>query len=294
MTNILQKLSDKKAITPPRYVPGSLQYMTIMGSEAYGVGTDKSDRDVYGFCIPPKHIVFPHTAGYIQGFGRAPERFDQYQQHHILDEDTKCIWDFSIYNIVKYFQLCMENNPNMIDSLFTPQRCVLVSTKIGNLIRDCRRDFLHKGAWHKFKGYAFSQMRKMSSQNRTGKRKEAVEKYGYDPKFAYHTVRLLNEVEQVLIERDLTLDRNREQLKDIRQGNWSLEQVQKYFYNKEKQLEDLYTSSKLPYGPEEDIIRALLFQCLEQYYGSLEQCVVLENKINRDFNKILDICRKYI
>ena len=58
-------------------------------------------------------------------------------------------WDFSIFGIVRFFQLAMENNPNVIDSLFTPRRCVLSSTAIGEYIREHRVDFLHKGAWHR-------------------------------------------------------------------------------------------------------------------------------------------------
>ena len=38
------------------------------------------------------------------------------------------------------------------------------------MIRDARRLFLHKGAWWKFKGYAYSQLHKMSGHVREGKR----------------------------------------------------------------------------------------------------------------------------
>ena len=74
----------------------------------------------------------------------------------------------------------MENNPNVIDSLFTPVNCVLHSTRVGNLVRENRRLFLHKGAWPKFKGYAYSQLHKMTDQNaagqagRTGRRSTAT------------------------------------------------------------------------------------------------------------------------
>ena len=143
-----------------------------MGSLAYGVSSDNSDFDVYGFCIPPKELIFPHISGEIPGFGRQIQRFEQWQQHHIFDPSENAgkgrEYDFSIYGIVKYFQLCMENNPNMIDSLYTPQRCVLHSTAVGNLVRENRDLFLHKGAWHKFKGYAYSQLNKMKSHNRQG------------------------------------------------------------------------------------------------------------------------------
>lgn len=77
-------------------------------------------------------------------------------------------YDFQIFSIVKYFQLCMENNPNMLDSLFTPVNCVIHSTQIGNLVRENRKMFLHKGCWPKLKGYAFSQLHKASIKEYKG------------------------------------------------------------------------------------------------------------------------------
>lgn len=71
-------------------------------------------------------------------------------------------YDFSVYNITKYFRLVMENNPNMIDSLFVPRNCVIHSTPISEKIRENRKMFLHRGAWHKFKGYAYSSIHKMN------------------------------------------------------------------------------------------------------------------------------------
>ena len=157
---IIQKLKDRGVIHPPKWLDeNSCQYATIMGSMAYGVNKDDSDFDIYGFAIPPRGIVFPHLDGHVQGFGRQPEVFGQWQEHHVKDPDGKNLeYDFSIYNIVKYFHLVMENNPNMIDSLFTPDNCVIHQTKIGEMVRENRRTFLHKGAWHKFKGYAYSQI----------------------------------------------------------------------------------------------------------------------------------------
>jgi len=277
----IQTLSNKHLIQPPKWLPSNVHYETIMGSVAYGVSSDTSDMDVYGFCIPPKEIIFPHLAGEIQGFGRQKKNFEQFQEHGIKDNVPglhHCpgdkTYDLSIYNIVKYFSLCMENNPNMIDSLFTPDNCVLHITSIGTMVREKRNMFLHKGAWHKFKGYAYSQMHKMKNKNPEGKRLELVEKYGYDTKFAYHVVRLLNEVEIILSEGTLDLQRNREQLKSIRRGDWSEQDILDYFNRKELGLEELYQSSKLRYAPDEEAIKALLLNCLEHHYGSLDKCVV--------------------
>jgi hypothetical protein len=142
------------------------------------------------------------------------------------------------------------------------------------MVRDARRSFLHKGCWHTFKGYAYRQVTKMAGHERTGKRKAVVEEHGYDVKFAYHVVRLLNEAEQILTEGDLDLMRNREQLKAIRRGEWTEPQVRDYFTRKEAELETLYHTSKLPAGPDEGKVKRLLLHCLEEHYGSLEKCVV--------------------
>lgn len=289
-TLIIHTLEKANKIHPPKWLVDNVQYLTVVGSEAYGVARDESDHDIYGFAIPLKEEIFPHLKGEIQGFGRHSQRFEQWQEHHVLHNNNQ--YDFAVFSIVKYFQLCMENNPNMIDSLFTSQNCVVYITQIGQMVRENRRIFLHKKAWFKFKGYAYSQIHKMKSKSCEGTRKEMVEKYGYDVKFAYHTVRLLNEIEQILVEGDLDLQRNSEQLKAIRRGEWIEQQVVDYFDNKEKQLEYLYVKSTLPAEPSEQQIKTLLLQCLEQHYGSLDKAIVATDKHSDALRQISDICRK--
>jgi uncharacterized protein len=278
MSSTLQRLADQGLIGPPRWLPGNVQYETIMGSVAYGVSSDTSDVDVYGWAIPMKEDIFPHLRGEIPGFGRQSRRFEQFQEHHIQDRDALAghgrTYDVTIFGIVKFFSLAMENNPNIIDCLFTPATCVLHSTKAGNLVRENRRLFLHRGAWPKFKGYAYSQLHKLSNKAPQGKRAELVERHGYDTKFAYHVVRLLGEVEQILIEEDIDLQRHHEPLKAIRRGEWTEERLRGWFADKEAELERLYTESTLRPTPDEDRIKALLLNCLEEHYGNLEDCVV--------------------
>lgn len=147
---------------PKWLTPDRLCYETLMGSQAYGVAGSDSDIDLYGFCIPPAELVFPHLGGEIPGFGKQLKRFEQFQGQHWFDKDGKEN-DIQIYSIVRYFQLCMENNPNMIDSLFTPDYCVTCQNAIGARVREKRDIFLHKGSWHKFRGYAYSQLNKIRS-----------------------------------------------------------------------------------------------------------------------------------
>jgi predicted nucleotidyltransferase len=274
----LQRLADWGLIKPPRWLPGNVMYETIMGSVAYGVSSDTSDLDLYGWAIPPKEDIFPHLRGEIPGFGREAKRFGVYQEHHVEDRDALAghgrIYDLTFFGIVKFFALAMENNPNVIDSLFTPANCVLHSTRIGNLVRENRRLFLHKGAWPRFKGYAYSQLHKLAIKRPRGKRAELVAEHGFDTKFGYHVVRLIGEVEQILVEGDIDLQRNREQLKAIRRGEWSEERLRRWFAEKESHLERAYAESTLRATPDEGRIRALLLECLEEHYGSLEGCVV--------------------
>ena len=271
-------------LNPPAWLPTNLCYETVMGSESYGVSSDTSDVDVYGICLPPKELVFPHLAGEIPGFGSQLQRFEQWQEHHVMAQGKE--WDFQVFGIVKFFQLAMENNPNVIDSLFTPRRCVLSSTTVGEYIREHRRDFLHKGAWHKFKGYAYSQLNKIRSKSPSGKRAELVQAHGYDVKFAYHVVRLLLEVEQILVSRDIDLERDREQLKAIRRGEWTLPQLEAWAQDKEKQLEAVYHSSTLPYQPDEALLRSHLLHCLEAHYGDLSAAVAKPDEQTRLLRQI--------
>ena len=119
-----------------------------------------------------------------------------------------------------------------------------------------------------------------------------VEKHGYDVKFAYHLVRLINEVEQILVEGDLDLRKNSEQLKSIRRGDWTLQDVRQYFVEKERYLERIYAESKvLPHSPDEQAIKNLLLQCLEHHYGNLQDAVVVEGRelaALREIRRILD------
>jgi predicted nucleotidyltransferase len=249
-----------------------------MGSVAYGVSSDTSDVDVYAWAMPPKDDVFPHLRGEIPGFGTRKKPFEVFQEHHIRDADalggSGRTYDVTVFGIVRFFDLAMQNNPNVLDSLFTPINCVLHCTRVANLVRENRRLFLHKGAWAKFKGYAYSQLHKIATKKPEGRRAELVEEHGYDVKFAYHVVRLIGEVEQILTEGDVDLQRDNERLKAIRRGDWTEERLRSWFAEKEPQLEAACAASKLPARPDESRIKDLLMRCLEEHYGSLDACVV--------------------
>jgi predicted nucleotidyltransferase len=236
-----------------------------MGSYAYGVSTDTSDVDVYGICVPPRNYVLPENV--IYGFDTIPV-FETYQQHGIRTSTKE--YDLNIFNIVKFFKLAADGNPNIIDTLYTPAHCLLHCTQIGEIIRDNRSMFLTRKTWHTFKGYAYSQLSKLRHKNpQNNARAESVQKYGYDLKYAYHLVRLLGEAEQIATTQHIDLTLDAERLKAIRAGQWTVEDVERYFTEKEHTLEQAFDRSPLPYQPDLDKIRQVLVDCLTIHYGTL-------------------------
>lgn len=292
---ILNDLYKKGLIHPPSWLPTNTHLLVLTGSVAYGCSSDTSDNDCYGFVIPKKEDLFTHLRGDIPGFGKQKQSFNQWQEHGIIDKDSGKEYDFQIFSITKYFQLCMDNNPNCIDSLFVPENCVIHSTQIGNLMRENRKIFLHKGSWPKFKGYAFSQIKKMKTKTpeEGSNRYEDVQEHGFDLKFSYHLVRLLLEAEQILTLHDLDLQRDREILKSIRRGEWTEQRILDYFDSKEKDLEKIYAESTLPWGPDEEKIKKLLCQCLEEHYGSLDKVLIMPDRYESALREVKEICERY-
>jgi len=258
----------------PDWVIDNLQYLTQMGSRAYATNHADSDWDVYGFTVPPEEVLVPFSEGefcYVDGYDsiKPQGRFEQQQGKIVAAKSSEEI-EYQIYSISKYFKLVEENNPNMIDSLFTREHCVMYSTEIGDLVRKNRKLFLHKGCWHKFRGYAHSELRKANrptDKRQSEHRKELISKYGYDTKFAVHLYRLLDEVEQLLTTGDVDLMRNREQHKQVLNGFYTYAEVEQFFKDREKHLFEAYEKSELPYGPDSVTIRAFLVRLLASFYN---------------------------
>lgn len=292
---IIKRLYEQNTIQPPKWILNSIHLLVHMGSEAYGVSSNNSDIDVYGFCVPPRHIVFPHENKVIMGFDIDYPKFDQWQQHHCLDKSNQKEYDFNVFNIVKYFRLLTDNNPNILDSLFVPRRCILHSTQLGEHVRDKRKEFLHKGSYHKLKGYAYSQYSKIKNKTNSSnpKRHETINEFGYDTKFAYHVVRLIEECHQILMEHDLDIERNREVLKSIRRGEWSFERFDEYFKTQEKVLEEMYAKSDLRSKPDEVFIKNLLLECLEMAYGSLDKAYKEDQNVEKLISEMDQVLMKY-
>ena len=283
---IVSELYDNKLIEPPKWLPDNVRYLAMTGSVSYGVSSGGSDIDIVGYCIPPKSLIFPESGGYLQGFSKDIPSFCSFQKHHIKYNEKE--YDLTIYNIVHYLGLVKDNNPNMVDSLFSPRECILQSTDISQYIREVRRDFLHKGAYHKFLGFLKSQQHKALSKDPEpgSKRAELREKHGYDSKYYYHCIRLAREGIQILSTGDLDLYAAKEECKAVKNGELTEEQIKSRIAELEVELFKAYSNSKLPDRPDEAKLLSHVLHVLEMHYGSLDQYIKQEGQAERALKEI--------
>lgn len=86
-------------------------------------------------------------------------------------------------------QNCGKNTPNMLELLFCEDESIVSSNKKGNP-KDARQLFLHQGFMDCYVGDAKGQLQKAKVPTNRGRgRQELVKKFGYDTKFAMHTIR---------------------------------------------------------------------------------------------------------
>lgn len=265
-----------------KWIADSVVYETVTGSQAYGCATPESDWDLYSVVIPPIVDIFPHLRGEVEGFGSGQTKAFGTTSTGKQQVEGVGEVELTIYGLVKYMQLLAECNPNMIDTLFTSQEMVKASTGIGTMLRENRHLFLHKRAWHTFKGYAYKQMTLIGRRpSDDSVRAASYDKYGFDVKYAMHLVRLLLEVEMILVEGDLDLMRHKEHLRSIRNGEIGQDDIRRWATSKEKDLETAYANSRLQYGADWPKLKRLLLACIELHYGSLSKFGVVDPGADR-------------
>jgi len=232
----------------PAFAASSLQYLVLMGSHAFRTANETSDRDFYGWCVPP---------------AAERRRFQDFTALGATVEGTGELVDFKIYNVNRFFARCAEGGSQALETLFADESCVVHTSPAAQLLRQQRKMFLHAGTAREFRRFAFAQFDDMVHQRRRdGKRLESIERYGFDRKAAYHSVRLMNEAHQLLTEGDLDLTRSREQLVAIRSGEWTLSEIIAYFERMDATLDGLYGTTCLPASPDKKAIESLRRTCL--------------------------------
>ena len=227
---------------------GSIAHGTYISQEEDGI----DDKDVLGIAIPPIDYYFG---------------IKKYEQTQTQDGDL----DLVVYEFKKFIRLLSANNPNVLSLLWLRKNHYLKITKWGQRLIDNRDIFLSKLCYKTFGGYAYGQLRRMEKFKTEGymgqKRKQLIEKRGYDVKNGSHLIRLLKMGVEILTTGEVNVFREDSQLYiAIKRGEWSLERVKNEADRLFKLLDEAYVRSKLPNRPDYDKINKLSIEILIDYF----------------------------
>lgn len=222
----------------PDFVPETSVLELRMGSFAYGVDTDGSDRDLLVVCIPPP----PVWADYLPGFDPVIRPFETFQWHGSPNVD------WTIHGIGHYVRLCLDNNPNLLESLFAPEDCVVRAKPVGRALREARSLFPHRGLIDRYLGAAASNLK-----TAVGRPDGSL-----DRKKAYHAMRLADLATEFVKTGSADLRVGADRWRAIRAGEWTRERVQSETEDAIALVRELAPTSPLPLRPRTEAVRNLL------------------------------------
>ena len=69
--------------------------------------------------------------------------------------------DRAIYALDKFFRLCADNNPSIVELLFVPDKCTNFKTEKWDAVLENKHLFLSKNLRYRYTGFAVAQLRKL-------------------------------------------------------------------------------------------------------------------------------------
>ncbi|HVJ71623.1 MAG TPA: nucleotidyltransferase domain-containing protein [Sphingomicrobium sp.] len=236
-----------------------------VGSGIHGIAeAGKDDRDEMGVCLEPYELA--------QGI---KETFEQHiyrtaavreQQHDAPSQPGDL--DLTIYSLRKWIRLALKGNPTVITLLFSPS--YIVCNARGQSLLELAPCFASRTAGAHYLGYLQAQRQRLLGERgqKNVNRRELVEAYGFDTKYAGHMLRLGYQGVEFMETGRLTLpmpEVERERVRAVRRGEVSLNDVLTETGYLEVRLRDLYTTSPLPERPNTTRVEEWM---LDTYYES--------------------------
>jgi len=124
-----------------------------IGSFLYGTNTENSDKDYAG--------VFVAEIDYYFGLKNIKEADMSIKSKDAYNKNTSEAIDKKFYELKRFINLAKDNNPTIIEQLFIPRDKLIYHNTNGLKLLEHKKDFLHKGLYYRFLGYAYSQKKKM-------------------------------------------------------------------------------------------------------------------------------------
>lgn len=212
MADLLQHVRESGFAFPDRLI-----HLFVGGSELHGAkvhGTD--DLDIYGIYVEPPEMILgleslPHFVWSTAGDDRRNGPHDV---------------DVTLYSLKKWAGLACKGNPTALHFLFAES---VTRNPIWAEIVAHKQMFLARGCVKQFLGFADDQLKRMTGKKGRGKkgqRPDIEKEFGYDVKAAMHTLRLLYECKEIVLQGTITLPRpERDLLIRVRTGKYSMDKV---------------------------------------------------------------------
>lgn len=199
----------------------NLILLTEVGSGLHGVTTGADDQDLQGVCIEPPNVML----------GMNQFKLYEYRTQPQGQPSGKGDIDLNVYGMAKWVDLIVKGNPSHLLPLFAPMDFVYHLDWPGEELRENRHLFLAKEHANRFLGYLNRQRERMlGERSQRTNRPQLVEKYGYDTKFAYHSLRIAMQGIQLMRIgeiREPMAAHQRRYLTDVREGRYTQGEVLK-------------------------------------------------------------------
>lgn len=137
-------------------IPNTI-YVTLHGSQAYGLNNELSDTDVKGIVIPPRNIE-----------NNLFHKFEQSENSLVLEYNLSHLknpknpkFESTLYSLKKFMVLAANVNPNIVELLWTDPGDHLILEKPMDKLLENRDMFISSKAKFTFSGYAFAQAKKI-------------------------------------------------------------------------------------------------------------------------------------
>ncbi len=227
----------------------------VVGSRAYGVDDPSSDWDFKGIFVPPVSQIL----GVAQ-----PEKTRRYSE------------DDQSYSLRHYIMLCVKSVPNSLELLFCEEEDVVLCLPEGRLLRNCRNLFLTRNCVAPYLGYSARQLAKSAKKpmGRGAGRQDIIAQHGFDTKFAYHTLRLMQTAEELFTEGVLRVRRpNGAWLRDVRNGKVFRDYTDFHNYATDllQRVEALKDRCPLRVSPDMAMIHKLTASMYQTYWARTRQ-----------------------
>lgn len=125
---------------------GRVIFRGLWGSHAYGTATPESDRDTIG-------VFVVESRRYLE---LDPPETQVADERH----------DNRFYSLRNYCELAANANPNILDSLFLPEDCILATSVYWQMLVEKRKIFVSSTAAKTYCEYALGQIKKARGCNK--------------------------------------------------------------------------------------------------------------------------------